>query len=179
MFLLPTAYCLLPTVLAMLPEPAAGLADLIERFDHISLGVKSVESALPLINLLGGTFVNGADHIRNDFRWVQFRLADGSRLEMIAPLSPESFLQRFLDKRGEGLHHVTYKVTDVEIAAARASSLGYRTSGLHLHPTWSEVFLHPSEAHGVVIQLAAWPEDEIWSGYTLADVLAGQSIDQS
>ena len=163
----------------MVPEPAAGLADLIERFDHISLGVKSVEAALPLINLLGATFVNGADHLRNDFRWVQFRLADGSRLELIAPLSPNSFLQRFLDKRGEGLHHVTYKVTDVEAAAARATSLGYRTSGLHLHPTWSEVFLHPSEAHGVVIQLAAWPDDDNWSGHTLEDVLAGHSIDDS
>jgi methylmalonyl-CoA/ethylmalonyl-CoA epimerase len=94
-------------------------------------------------------------------------------------LSPDSFLQRFLEKRGEGLHHVTYKVTDVEAAAVRATSLGYRTSGLHIHPTWSEVFLHPSEAHGVVIQLAAWPDDSLWSGYTLEDVLAGRSIDES
>jgi methylmalonyl-CoA/ethylmalonyl-CoA epimerase len=163
----------------MVPEPAAGLADLIERFDHISLGVRRIEAALPLINLLGATFINGADHLRNDFRWVQFQLTDGSRLELIAPLSPNSFLQRFLDRRGEGLHHVTYKVTDVEAAAARATSLGYRTSGLHLHPTWSEVFLHPNEAHGVVIQLAAWPDDNVWSGYTLEDVLAGRSIDES
>lgn len=163
----------------MVPEPAEGLADLIERFDHIALGVKSIEAALPLVNLLGATFINGADHLRNGFRWVQFQLKDGSRLELIAPLSPDSFLQRFLDKRGEGLHHVTYKVTDVETAAARATSLGYRTSGLHLHLTWSEVFLHPKEAHGVVIQLASWPDDSIWSGHTLEDVLAGRSIDES
>ena len=163
----------------MVPAPADGLADLLERFDDISLAVKSVERALPLINLLGATFINGADHVRNNFRWVQFQLKDGSRLELIAPLSPSSFLQKFLDKRGEGLHHVTYKVTDVEAAATRATSLGYRTSGLHLHPTWSEVFLHPSEAHGVVIQLAAWLDDSLWSGHSLEDVLAGRSIDES
>jgi len=131
----------------MIPEPASDLSGLIERFDHISLAVKSVEQALPLINLLGARFINGADHIRNQFRWVQFQLADGSRLELIAPLSAESFLQRFLEKRGEGLHHVTYKVTDVEAAAAQAVTSGYRISGLHLHPAWSEVFLHPGDAH--------------------------------
>ena len=163
----------------MVSDPAAGLADLIERFDHISLGVNSVEGALPMIKLLGGSFIYGADHIRNDFRWVQFRLKDGSILELIAPLSPGSFLQRFLDKRGEGLHHVTYKVTDVELAAARAVSLGYRTSGLHRHPSWSEVFLHPSQAHGILIQLATWTDEGQWSGYTLEEVLAGRSIDES
>ena len=163
----------------MVPEPVTGLADFIERFDHISLGVNSVEGALPLINLLGGSFINGADHLRNDFRWVQFGLRDGSRLELISPLSPNSFLRRFLDRRGEGLHHVTYKVTDVEAAAARAADLGFRTSGLHRHPSWSEVFLHPSEAHGVLIQLAAWTDDGPWSGYTLEQVLAGRSIDET
>ena len=163
----------------MVPEPIPGLSDVIERFDHISLGVRSVEAALPLVNLLGGRFINGADHVRNEFRWVQFQLSDGSRLELIAPLSPQSFLQRFLDKRGEGLHHVTYKVTDVETASARATALGYRTSGLHLHPTWSEVFLHPEQAHGVVIQFAAWSDDGAWSGFTLQQVLAGLSIDAS
>ena len=163
----------------MIPEPATGLADLIERFDHISLGVNSVAGALPLINLLGASFIHGADHVRNDFRWVQFRLTDGSRPELIAPLSPDSFLQRFLDTRGEGLHHVTYKVTDVESAAARAVALGFRTSGLHRHPRWSEVFLHPSEAHGVLIQLAAWTDEGPWSEYTLEEVLAGQSIDET
>ena len=163
----------------MIPEPASDLSGLIERFDHISLGVRSVELALPLINFLGARFINGADHIRNQFRWVQFQLEDGSRLELISPLSAESFLQRFLDRRGEGLHHVTYKVKDVEAAAARAAKFGYRISGLHLHPTWSEVFLHPGDAHGVLIQLAAWPDDDAWSGYSLEDVLAGRSIDRT
>ena len=163
----------------MIPQPASDLPGLIERFDHISLAVKSVEPTLPLLDFLGARFINGADHIRNQFRWVQFQLEDGSRLEVISPLSPESFLQRFLDRRGEGLHHVTYKVTDVVVAAARAETFGYRISGLHLHPVWSEVFLHPGDAHGLLIQLAAWPDEDLWSGYSLEDVLAGRSIDRT
>lgn len=156
-----------------------GLADLVERFDHIALGVVDVESSLPLIDLLGGRFHAGADHVRNRFRWVQFQLPGGSRLELIAPLSTASFLVRFLEKRGEGVHHVTYKVTDVEAAASRAELLGYRLTGLHLHPEWSEVFIHPSHAHGVLIQLAAWPDETVWTATTLEDVLAGRSIDET
>lgn len=161
----------------MIPEPVSDLSGLVERFDHFALAVRSVEEALPLTNFLGARFIGGADHIRNQFRWVQFQLDDGSRFELIAPLSPESFLQRFLDRRGEGLHHVTYKVTDVEAAAARAVTSGYRISGLHLHPAWSEVFLHPGDARGVLIQLAAWPGEDSWSGHSLEDVLTGRSID--
>lgn len=157
----------------------SGLAELIERFDHIALGVADVESSLPLVELLGGQFHSGADHVRNRFRWVQFQLPGGSRLELIAPLSPDSFLVRFLERRGEGVHHLTYKVTDVEAAASGAELLGYRITGLHLHPDWSEVFLHPSDAHGVLIQLASWADASSWTKATLKDVLAGRSIDET
>jgi methylmalonyl-CoA/ethylmalonyl-CoA epimerase len=129
-----------------------------------------------MIEFLGGTFVTGGDHLGGIFRWAQFDLKDGSRLELIAPLSPDSFVQRFLDQRGEGIHHVTYKVSDVEAAAKRAEALGYRTTGLEIAHRWSEVFLHPAEAHGVLIQLAAWP-DNPWPPTTLEDVLNGRVID--
>jgi methylmalonyl-CoA/ethylmalonyl-CoA epimerase len=156
-----------------------GLADLIERFDHVALGVHDVEACLPLVELLGGQFYAGADHVRNRFRWVQFELPGGSKLELIAPLSRDSFLVRFLEKRGEGVHHLTYKVTDVEEGARRAEAVGYRTSGLHLNPSWSEVFLHPRDAHGAVIQLASWSDESAWKTATLEDVLAGRSIDET
>lgn len=156
-----------------------GLADLIERFDHVALGVHDVEACLPLVEFLGGRFYAGADHIRNGFRWVQFELPDGSKLELIAPLSRDSFLVQFLEKRGEGVHHLTYKVTDVQEGARRAEASGFRTSGLHLNPSWSEVFLHPRNAHGAVIQLASWADESAWRTAILEDVLAGRSIDET
>jgi methylmalonyl-CoA/ethylmalonyl-CoA epimerase len=158
---------------------AKDLGDLIERFDHIALGVVDIESSLPFIELLGGVFHAGANHVRNRFRWVQFELPGGSRLELIAPLSPDSFVVRFLEKRGEGVHHLTYKVADLKAAASRAELAGYRLTGLHLHPEWSEVFLHPSDAHGVLIQLASWSDESSWTNATLEDVLAGRSIDET
>ena len=156
-----------------------GLVELIERFDHVAFGVHDVEACLPLVELLGGQFYAGADHVRNRFRWVQFEVLGGSKLELIAPLSRDSFLMRFLEKRGEGVHHLTYKVTDVKESARRAEGFGYRISGLHLHPSWSEVFLHPSDAHGALIQLASWSDESAWRTATLEDVLAGRSIDET
>lgn len=156
-----------------------GLGDLIERFDHVALAVHDLERSLPLIEFLGGTFYAGANHLRNRFRWVQFELPGASKLEIIAPLSRDSFLVRFLERRGEGVHHLTYKVSDVERSARRATDLGYRTTGLHFHPTWSEVFLPPTDAHGTVIQLASWSDESAWSNTSLEDVLAGRSIDET
>lgn len=151
--------------------------DLVERFDHVAYGVRDIAATLPLVELMGGRFYQGADHRRNGFRWVQFRLPGGGKLELLAPLSEDCFLHRFLERRGEGVHHLTFKVRDVEAAAARASELGFETTGLNLHPMWSEVFLHPRSAHGTVIQLAAWADDSPWEGATLEDVLAGRVLD--
>lgn len=156
-----------------------GMADLIDRFDHVALGVRDIESSLPLIEMLGGEFYAGADHLRNRFRWVQFQVPGGSKIELIAPLARDSFLVRFLEKRGEGVHHLTYKVTDIDACARRAEAQGIRTTGRHLHPFWSEVFLHPADAHGVVIQLADWSDETAWTNTTLEDVLAGRAIDET
>jgi methylmalonyl-CoA/ethylmalonyl-CoA epimerase len=150
---------------------------LIERFDHVAYGVKDIAATLPLVELLAGEFIQGGDHLRNRFRWVQFRLPGGSKLELLQPLDSDSFLQRFIDGRGEGVHHLTFKVSDVEKAAVRAEELGFTTTGLSLHPDWSEVFLHPRAAHGTVIQLAAWQNDLHWQGKSLDEVLAGLSLD--
>ncbi len=151
--------------------------DLIERFDHVAYAVDDVRPILPLIEFLGGTFLYGADNVRNHFRWVQFRLPGDAKLEVIAPLDEDSFLTRFLRRRGAGIHHLTFKVRDLGAAARRADELGFTTTGYHESENWSEVFLHPSSAHGAVIQLAEWADDSHWAGPALEDVLAGRVLD--
>jgi catechol 2,3-dioxygenase-like lactoylglutathione lyase family enzyme len=68
---------------------------------------------------------------------------------------PDGFIQRFLEARGPGIHHVTFKVPDLAIAAARVRSLGYDVMGYSDEsPDWKECFLHPRQAQGIVVQLA-------------------------
>jgi methylmalonyl-CoA/ethylmalonyl-CoA epimerase len=155
------------------------LQDQVESFDHFAIAVRDIERALPMVTGLGGTFHQGADHKRNGFRWIQFRLPGGACLELLQSLTTDSFLTRFLDSGGEGLHHITFRVKDVAQVQTRLIDNGLVTTGFHLHPDWSEIFVHPKSAHGVLVQLAAWPDAENWRGYTLEDVLNGRSLDDT
>ncbi|MQA03760.1 MAG: hypothetical protein GEV07_13910 [Streptosporangiales bacterium] len=65
------------------------------------------------------------------------------------------FLQRFLDRHGEGVHHLTFVVPDVEQAIRQVTELGLTLVSTDLaHPPWRETFIFPDAVHGVVIQLA-------------------------
>ena len=158
-------------------EDSLGLDGVVKRLDHVSWAVEDIRSTLPLVELLGGRFYQGADHARNSFRWVQFQLPHGM-LEIMSPLGEDSFLHKFLRARGEGLHHLTFEVADLSDAVRIAEQKGFRVTGLNYSEHWSEAFLHPRTTNGVLIQLAQWEED-IWVGYTLDEVLAGLSIDAS
>lgn len=158
-------------------EPASlPLGDLIERFDHVSLAVNRVVDALPLVEMMGGRFWDGGIQRHAGFRWVQFDLPGSGKLEMIEPLNPldqDHFLVRFLASKGEGVHHLTFKVNDIEAAIARARALGLSVVGVSLKDAaWKEAFIHPKSANGVLMQIAEW-EDLPASGCTLEDFLSG------
>lgn len=154
-----------------------GLGDLVERFDHVCVGVRSIEGATPLVRLMGGTLIDGGDSPHGRFRWVQFRLPGGTKLEMIEPLpdaGPEHFLVRFLEASGEGLHHLTLKVTDLEAAIARASDLGFDVVGVDTSGSnWKEAFVHPKTANGVLVQLAEWDDLPDQEDLDMATILDG------
>jgi methylmalonyl-CoA/ethylmalonyl-CoA epimerase len=157
----------------MIPD---GLEDLIERFDHVALAVHDVPATLPLVRFMGGVFLDGGDNTRKRFRWVQFTLPGSAKLELIQPLEGNDWLVRHLERRGEGVHHMTFKVTNLDAAVDRAHTFGLETTGYSRTPLWSEVFIHPKTAHGVVIQLAEWSDGRYWAT-SYEDVLAGRVID--
>lgn len=148
--------------------------DVIERIDHISMAVWSLAEAVPFAELIGGTFRSGGIQRREGFKWAHWDLPHG-KLEMVQPLDAEdggNFLVRFLSTRGEGLHHLTFKVTDIDAAVARARELGFAVTGYNTeHPTWKEAFVHPGSSHGVLIQLAEFPDTPM-PERTLDDVIS-------
>ncbi len=138
-----------------------GLDGVIERFDHVSVAVHNIEIAQSLVDLLGGTHIGGGYSNAGDFRWIQFDLPGQGRLEMISPAvdDEDNFLNRYLRDHGEGLHHLTFKVTDIHSAVARARDLGFTVVGFDdSDDDWKEAFVHPASAHGVLIQLAEFSE---------------------
>ena len=160
-----------------IPEQLEPLADFIDYFDHVGLAVYDLGSAAQLFELLGGTFLTGADNVAGGFRWLQYLLPGEAKIEALAPVSDECFLWRFLRSRGEGVHHLTFRVSSATDAAARAEQAGLKVVGLSVNPGgWSECFIHPSSAHGTLIQLANWPEGH-YPQASLEQVLTGEIFD--
>ena len=155
-----------------LPEDLEPLTDLIDYFDHVALAVHDLRSAVRLFEFLGGTYLTGDNNLHQGFAWIHYRLPGGDKIEALAPTTEDGFLRSFLESRGEGIHHLTFRVSSVPEAAKRAEDAGLKVVGLYIDPDWSECFIHPSSALGTVIQLAQWP-DESYPSNSLEDVLGG------
>jgi hypothetical protein len=67
----------------------------------------------------------------------------------------DPFLRRFLDRRGAGAHHLTFKVDNLDASLTRLHRAGYTPVDVSLsNPLWKEAFLRPRDAHGTIVQLA-------------------------
>jgi methylmalonyl-CoA/ethylmalonyl-CoA epimerase len=132
-------------------------ADRIEnaKLDHVAIGAAHIEDAADLlVRRLGGRPHAGGPGPA--FRGAQWEFRDGARVEVIEPFgAPDGFLHRFLASRGPGIHHVTFKVPDIYRAAEAVRARGLTVVGFNdAFEGWKEMFLHPREAQGIVVQLA-------------------------
>ena len=132
------------------------------EFDHVAVALHSIKPALKLYReALGGEYLMGAD--QGDWRWLQLRWPGGGKVELLEPLG-DGFLTKFLDSRGEGLHHVTFKTDDIEGAIGQLRSRGFELVDVNIsNPHWKEAFLRPSKSHGALIQVAqsSAPDDVV------------------
>jgi methylmalonyl-CoA/ethylmalonyl-CoA epimerase len=123
------------------------------ELDHVAVAVHSIRDALRLYrDALGGEYLMGGDS--GSWRWLQLRFPGGGKVELLEPIG-DGFLSRFLAKRGEGLHHMTFKTDDIEAAIEHVRARGYELVDVNLDgPDWKEAFLRPAGAHGTLIQVA-------------------------
>lgn len=126
------------------------------EFDHVALAVERITDMWPVFaDCLGGRYVGRG--INPGFGWTQLRFANGFVVEGLHPelVEQNDFLLRFLQESGPGPHHLTFKVPDLRALVDRLQAVGYSPIGESFDdPAWSEAFLHPREAHGIVVQLA-------------------------
>ncbi len=124
-------------------------------FDHIAIAVPRMAAAPGfLVGELGGAPYHGGPS--GAYTFGQWRFAGGGVIEILEPLGADGFLHRFLAQRGPGIHHVTFRVPSLREACDRAERHGYKIVGYdESNPHWQEAFLHPKQALGIVVQLAA------------------------
>ena len=129
---------------------------IFKRLDHVSIGVHDLEAARKLfVDVFGATPLRdvGANE-EEAFRWVTFKLG-GKKVELVSPTAPgEGGVGRYLAKRGEGFHHLSIAVENIEEAARYFESNGIRVLSLNTaNPEWKHCYLHPGDTHGALIQV--------------------------
>ncbi len=138
---------------------------LVEKLDHVAFAVRDKEKAAAyLTNVLGAREV--LDMEWGGFCFTTFDMGTGSMLELIYAHDPDSFVNRFIEKRGEGVHHLTFKVRDIGEMVEHLRSQGLNPFNIDTsNELWKECYIHPREGMGTLIQYAEFPQDEwdkIW-----------------
>ena len=128
----------------------------IGKLDHIGIAVRSVAEARKFFeDVLGASFMYEDANEAAGFRLAEFDLG-GLTIELLEPLGADSFLHKFLEKRGEGMHHLTFNVPDCKRKTAALKEQGLRiVDETQWSPTSFEAFISPRAAHGVLIQLGS------------------------
>ena len=133
---------------------------LFERIDHVGIAVADLDEALEFYaTTFGMTAVHTETNAEQGVREAMLAVGgdpDGPRIQLLAPLSADSAIGKFLDRSGPGIQQLAYTVTDVEAVAATLRERGLRllydtpkrgTAGSRVN------FVHPKDAGGVLIEL--------------------------
>ena len=129
-----------------------------KRIDHVAIIVRNIEQALVFYRDTLGIIPSEIKEVPTE----QVRIAflpmggpGGSEIELIEPTTPDSSLARFLEKRGEGMHHICLEVADIDAALAEMQQKGALV--LDKQPRIAAegraIFLHPKGTNGVLLEL--------------------------
>lgn len=122
---------------------------------HIAIAVNDLDQALEFYQNALGAELGGRREVPAEGVEIAFLPMGEAEIELLRPLDPENSIGRFLEKRGEGIHHICVQVEDIAAAAARLEANGARLlSEIKSHPDGTRyVFIHPKSAYGVLMEL--------------------------
>lgn len=133
------------------------------KIAHIGIAVKSIDATLPFYTEQLGLTLLGMEEVPSEQVKVAFLEIGESRIELLEPLSAESPIAKFMEKRGEGIHHLAFEVDNVEERLERLKENGIPL--IHEKPKEGAhqaqiAFLHPKAAKGVLVELCQYPHEE-------------------
>jgi methylmalonyl-CoA/ethylmalonyl-CoA epimerase len=129
---------------------------MIEKLDHIGIAVKDLDQAMKLYREAFGIEPSLVYESAYTKAKIAFFTVGESRIELIQPTNPESVMAKFLEKRGEGIHHVSLKVKDVDasLGALEAKGIGLiDKKARKVRDNEKVAFLSPKSTNGVLMEL--------------------------
>ncbi|HXP18470.1 MAG TPA: methylmalonyl-CoA epimerase [Streptosporangiaceae bacterium] len=134
---------------------------MLTRIDHVGIACRDLTARIAFYqSAFGLTLVSQEINAEQGVREAMLRVADApagtSYVQLLEPLRPDTPVGRFLDRRGEGIHHVGYGVTDIAAALSAIGATGIRlldSRPRHGSMGAAVAFLHPKDVGGVLTEL--------------------------
>jgi methylmalonyl-CoA epimerase len=130
---------------------------MIKKIDHIGIAVKSIEKTSELFSNILGLKVAGEEIIEEQKVKVAFLPLGDSELELLESTSPDGSVARFIEKKGEGIQHIAFRVDNLEKILEKLKEDGVRL--IDEKPRYGAgrtkiAFLHPKSTNGILIELS-------------------------
>jgi len=128
----------------------------MQHVEHIGIAVKNLAASIPLFEKLFNTKCYKTELVENENVNTAFLKGGGTKIELLESTDPEGTLARFIEKKGEGIHHIAFEVIDIEDEMQRLKKEGFIL--LNEKPKAGAdnkliCFLHPKQTNGVLIEL--------------------------
>jgi methylmalonyl-CoA/ethylmalonyl-CoA epimerase len=134
----------------------------VKGLNHVGIAVRSIAEQMAFYEGALGLAFEGTEDVPSQKVRVAFFRAGDARIELLEPTQPDSTIAKFIEKRGEGLHHVAFTVDDIKarIEALKQSGLRMIDDEPRLGSHHMQIaFLHPTSSSGVLTELCE-PADE-------------------
>lgn len=126
------------------------------HIDHIGIAVKDLETAIKTYETLLQTPCYKREIVESQKVETAFLQTGESKVELLGATDPESVINKYIEKRGEGMHHVAFEVEDIHAEIERLKEEGFTLLSDIPKPGADQkqiVFLHPKSSHGVLVEL--------------------------
>jgi len=126
------------------------------KIEHLGIAVKKLQDSVPLFEQLLNTPCYKTEGVESEGVMTAFFQTGDSKIELLEATKPESPIARFVEKKGEGIHHIAFEVENIEAEMKRLAALGFEL--LNEVPKNGAdnklvCFLHPKTTNGVLIEL--------------------------
>ncbi len=132
------------------------------KINHVAIVVQNIDAALSFWEQTFGLELDHVEEVPSQKSKVAFLPLGESEIELVQPTTSDSGLANFLEKRGEGMHHICIEVEDIDAALVELKSKGVRLINEVPEelPGRKMAFIHPKAANGVLVELYQLTEEE-------------------
>lgn len=128
----------------------------MRKIEHLGIAVKDLEASAKMYEALLGRPSYKTEKVVSEGVTTLFFQVGDSKIELLEANSPDSPIAKFIEKRGEGIHHIAYDVEDIEAEIQRLKKEGFQM--IHETPKSGAdnkriAFLHPKSSGGVLVEL--------------------------